>query len=144
MPTIENVIAERALPDQKGFVGVEPTTDNVFASAVKIEEEQAARWTAIIDQKLIEWGRNSNNFQAEGLIGPSNNAIQKALSLLRYMRNSGWHLPSGVIPDGEGGIVFENRRGATYQRVEIDANGAMWLATFENCTLKSRDPVDVD
>lgn len=110
---------------------------------MSIDEELAAHWDSIIDHKLIEWGRETEAFQVEGLIAPTSEAIGRACELVRAMRYEGWSLPTGVIPDGEGGIVFENRHGAFYQRVEIDEHGGMSFVTFQDATLVSRVPIDV-
>jgi hypothetical protein len=135
--------AMRAVHEPYRSVTKAQMEDRVLASALNVEERVSAEWDAIVDHKLIEWGNDQSAFQDEGLIGPTNQAIQKAHALVSFMRSNDWPLPTGVVPDGEGGIVFENRHEPTYQRIEIEPTGKMCLVTFRNCHLVSRDPVDV-
>src|SRR3972149_450027 len=150
MRTNELGVTIRESADQVEYEQAMAVSNNVLASETEAREALTARGNEVIDHKLIEWGRwqfdskLEEEFDAEGFSGPSSEAIRKAYLLVKQMRKEEWDLPTGIIPDGEGGIVFENRRDSTYQRIEIDHKGAMCLVTFQNCVLESRVPVDVE
>jgi hypothetical protein len=57
------------------------------------------------------------------------------------MRSVGLHCPEAVVPDGEGGVVFENRQGASYERFEILSEGAIFYVAFSDCKLIARDEI---
>ena len=117
--------------------GTETALENVNA-----REKAAEDWTRIIDEKLINWGLVSTFDQEDELEPPSGESIAKACELAKYMRDCGFPLPTGVIPDGEGGIVYENRQGNLYQSMEIDCSGMVELLTFRDCKLVSRQAID--
>ena len=118
---------------------------DVLVSKVSADEQVSAQWDSIIDDRLIDWAQHPKEFELEGLIAPSNAAVCKAQKLLNFMRDRGWPLPTGVIADGEGGIVIENRRDPVYQRIEISDQGSMQLVTFRNRKMQgSPAPIDID
>ena len=117
---------------------------DILAGEVKVREERAAAWDRIIDGKLIEWGGAADDFEVDGLVPPSGTSISVALRLVKRLRKNDWPLPSGIIPDGEGGIVVENRHDPLYQRIEIDDQGRASLVTFHACQLVERVPIDIE
>ncbi len=144
MPTSELAITETHLAERAEITGIGSLCENVLATEIDAREQIAPRWQEIIDHKLIEWGHTQSEFEAEGLVGPNYKALSTAFKIVKYMREQSWPLPTGVIPDGEGGVVFENRHDPLYQRIEIDQNGCAFLATFHNCQLRYRVPVDIE
>jgi hypothetical protein len=118
--------------------------DDVLAINVRAKEAQEKGWDNIVDNKLIEWAVTRKDFELEGLLGPSCEAISCAYELVNQMRKNLWPLPTGVIPDGEGGIVFENRQDPIYQRIEIDQGGRAYLATFDDFQLMDRVSINFE
>lgn len=119
-------------------------TADILASTSIDKEESDARWDEITDHKLIEWAKSPEEFEADGMIGPSNKATQKAFDLLKFMQGYSWPLPTGVLADGDGGIVFENRQNSLYQRVEIDHKGVMTLSTYRGSKLVEHVGIEID
>jgi hypothetical protein len=144
MLTIEPNITIQESAGRRDFTGTAILGAEVLASEINIKERLAVRWSSIIDGKLIEWGKTRSEFEVEDLVGPTNEAIGTAFRFVKYMRSNGWPLPTGVIPDGEGGVVFENRHDPMYQRIEIDKDGRASLATFHDCQLMERVPIDIE
>ncbi len=138
MATLENSIAIRGLVCPDSTKGFDP---EVLATTASDKEKLSERWNAIVDQPLIEWGQNPSCDDEDGLVMPSGKSIAEACKLVKHMRDQDWPLPTDVIADGEGGIVFENKNDPIYQCVEIDALGQMILFTFKNCKLISEEPV---
>lgn len=116
---------------------------DVLATSVNARREQRDLWNNLIDHTLIEWGHNSDLFVEDGLLPPTRVAIKKACNVAATMREREWPLPTGVIPDGEGGVVFENLNEPSYQRLEIEKDGLMYLVAFRDCTFLSRDLVEI-
>ncbi len=145
MSTAEMNVAMRDSTTGKRYLTEQTSEADVLVSAICLDEEIAAQWDAIIDDRLIEWGQYPNDFELDGLVAPSDRAIRKAYALLKFMRSQDWPLPTSVIADGEGGIVFENRRDPDYQRIEISDQGDMYLVTFRDRRMQGRpEPIDFD
>lgn len=148
MSIAETSGAIRDVPTNKGSEG--SAVVEVLALTKRQKDQLAERWTDVIDRKLIEWGKwrasedTQNEFRQEDFVGPTGEAIAKAYKFVKYMRGQGWPLPTGIIPDGEGGIAFENKQDTVYQRIEIDDCGIVHLATFRDCRLLERGLIDVE
>ena len=97
----------------------------------------AGQWKALEDQ-LLQWENNPQQLEDEGLTSPSLPIIQLARATAAGMRERGLSVPARVVPNGEGGIVFEGRSGKSFERVEINQDGAVEWATFLDGRLLSR------
>jgi|GEM_PF-5979235 len=144
MPTAEKNIAIRDPIFRDEYAGTDVSDVDILASTASEKETLAEGWYAIIDHPLIEWSQRCDDFELEGLVGPSGKAISKAGKLVSYMRSQEWPLPTGIIADGEGGIVFENKQDPIYQRIEIDERGLMMFVTFRDCKLQEQLNIDIE
>lgn len=144
MTTRESSITYCESAERVGNSRLSSVRDDVLVTEIGAKEQLAAGWDNIVDDKLIEWAVTRGEFEAEGLIGPSSEAISCAFRFAAFMRKHDFPLPTGLIPDGEGGIVFENRSGPSYQRIEIDQQGRACLATFLCYELLERVPIDIE
>jgi hypothetical protein len=95
-------------------------------------------WQTIIDYTLVEWGRNPGRFAEDGLTPPSANAIRVACQVAQHLRDHDKDTPLRVVPNGDGGIVFERSQGEIFETIEIQDNGSVEWATFSNGRLRSR------
>jgi len=126
-------------------VSTEGFDPGVLATTASDRKSLNEKWNAIVDQPLIDWGLNPSFEDEDGLVSPSREAIATAATLVRHLR---WQkqnapLPTDVIVDGEGGIVFENRHDPLYQRFEIDEQGHIVLLTFLDCVLYSQQIIEI-
>jgi hypothetical protein len=82
------------------------------------------------------------DLEDEGLKPPVSRAIAKATAIINSMLAGTYPPPTRVIPDGEGGIVFErwDKKGDG-QRIVVSAVGIAELSTFEGSRLVSRSPM---
>lgn len=115
---------------------------DVFATNSFGDDKQSTLWNSIVDKPLVEWGLQPSNEDEDGLISPSGEAIARAAQLVRFMRGSNWPVPTSVLADGEGGIVFERKCDPDYQTVEISDSGQMVLYTYKDCKLIWHEPLD--
>jgi len=142
MPALQSSESKTFL-DAWGKESVSPAVltheDALVTSSAAVKEYHEA-WTRLIDGKLIEWGWNPQVFNDE-IEAPTRVALAQAGQLATWMRERNWQLPTGIIPDGEGGVVFENRQGPNYERLEVLSDGAIYYVAFEGSKLIGRDEV---
>jgi hypothetical protein len=103
-----------------------------------------AAWQDVIDYKLVEWGQDPGRFVEEGLTPPSAMAIRGACVLAGILRDLDREAPQRVVPSGDGGIVFERRKGELFEKIEIQEDGSVEWAAFRNSRLQSRDRWDLN
>ncbi len=95
----------------------EPLTDAVSTrvdstlSALRDHDiDLQTQWQSLIDHTLIEWGRNPAQLEDEGVEPPNAETIAVAIDLARaVLKQAGLRPPDSVVPDANGGIVFEWR-----------------------------------
>jgi len=117
----------------------------IFAMPTLYQKDELAPWNDILQNKLIKWRLDPDWFSGEeDFVAPSVRSIATAISLVTHMHENHWSLPTGVIPDGEGGIVFENRIDPVYERIEIEEDGALYCVSFVDCVLQSRYRVEIE
>ena len=95
-----------------------------------------AAWQAVHDYTLLEWGLGASRFVEDGLTPPSAKAISVACQVaLAYQDRPA---PLRVVPNGDGGIVFERGTGEVFETIEIQEDGSVEWASFRNSRLHSR------
>jgi hypothetical protein len=102
------------------------------------EHADQEKWLQLVDEKLIEWGRNGAELFGDDIDPPTKVAIVAAARLARDMRTERQLAPTRMVPDACGGIAFELERGPMSERFEIDAAGAIEYLRFVDCRLVSR------
>ena len=100
-------------------------------------------WQKVIDDQLIEWGKDPSQFEDDGIEVPSGESIRRAYDVARRMHDAGVPPPLRVVPDGDGGITFERQDGPVFQTIEIADDGSVEGIVFENSRLVSRQPVSL-
>lgn len=79
-------------------------------------------WEKIIDT-LGAWADDVTILDDEGIIPPSYPIVRKALSLSHTLLARGWVPPLRVVPNAEGGLVFEHGGEEQFETIEIDSDG---------------------
>ena len=126
------------------IVATEAATEESLASTAGVDEAKYEGWQRIIDDYLIEWGLNPDQLADDDLIPPSKQVIGYANRVAIALREAKWSPPLRVVPDGEGGIAFEQRSGDFFQSLEIRADATIELSTFKNCRLQSTFVLPID
>ena len=98
-------------------------------------------WQKVIDDRLIEWGKDPSRLEDDGIEAPSRPIIVLACRVARVMRDAGKPPPLRVVPDGDGGIAFEWKDGPASHAIEIEEDGSIEMITFENYRLVSRQRI---
>lgn len=106
-------------------------------------EEQAARedreaWQRIIDDFLIEWGKDPSTLDDEEIVPPSREIIHAASQVAIALRDGGEPAPLRVVPDGDGGIAFEYRSEGWFRSLSICEDGWIELVHLVDCQEVSR------
>lgn len=102
-------------------------------------EEWKDGWDRIIDQHLVEWGRDPSGFDSDEIVPPSREIIHAACHVAMRLRDENWAAPLRVVPDGDGGIAFEHEDGASFQTLHLQADGSVELLTFRDCKIVGRE-----
>lgn len=106
--------------------------------SLAISQANREAWQAIIDHKLIEWGRYPERLEENELIPPTPESIRVACDKARDMRDAGDAAPQRVVPDGDGGIVFERWDGPMSEALEISEDGAVEYVCTQGTTVIDR------
>lgn len=118
------------------------TTKAAIPSELANEEEAVASaraiWDDLIDNKLIEWGRNPSALEDDDFVSPTSEVINEACALALEMRNANCPPPLRICPDGDGGICFERKVGKWFESLELSVDGKVELSTFYDCNLVRR------
>ncbi len=84
--------------------GADPET---LITADPDRDENRDGWNNLIACKLVAWEVNTNSLDDGDSIPPSPMAIAVALFHAQQWREAGLPCPIDIIPDGDGGILFQ-------------------------------------
>lgn len=101
-------------------------------------QENRMGWENVIDRQLIQWAMDLSQPEEDGVEVPSRSIIGIGCGVAQSMRDAGMPPPLRVVPNGDGGIVFEHREGSLFETIEIDADGSVEIAVFLDSRLVSR------
>ena len=97
------------------------------------------QWGKVLDEQLIEWANHPEDFIEEGLVPPSHDTIQLAFKqVLKPFQAQGHMPPSHVVPDANGGIVFELRSNDAFESIRVQADGHIEYCCFRSGRLVDR------
>lgn len=100
-------------------------TTSADPASMNDDRSRKLGWQSIIDHRLIEWGRNPDVFDDEDYDPPNPVVIAKAIELATAYCNGGSFPPDSVVPDANGGIVFERRNGSGSQNIHFWGDGTV-------------------
>lgn len=98
-------------------------------------------WDRVIDYQLIEWGRNPRALEDDGIEAPTGEVILRARELAQILKNAGVAAPDTVVPDPNGGIVFERRAGDLIETFHVWDDGTVEYCRFNGAQLVERHAV---
>jgi hypothetical protein len=102
------------------------------------QRDARERWQDAIDHKLIEWSRAPSPLEDVGVDPPTKETIQRAIRLAETFRDEGFPAPESVVPDPNGGIVFERREGEVAEVCHLWDDGTTEYQRFEGARLVER------
>jgi hypothetical protein len=98
-------------------------------------DEALQKWQALIDDQLIEWGRDPSQLEDEDIQPPSKDTIRLAISLARLLSRADCPAPTRVVADAHGGIVFERHERNVFESIRLSDDGSAEYCLFENARL---------
>lgn len=143
---LENVVctrvdAETSISRREGVIAQDQPTYADPASVIRGEERLLASreaWQRVIDHKLIEWGSAPSQLEDEGIDPPTKNTIQRAIRLAQAYQEEGRPAPDRVVPDPNGGIVFERQEQDVSEVLYIWEDGTTEYQRFQDARLVER------
>lgn len=112
--------------------------NGTLASDSREADAHREGWQRIIDEFLVEWGRDPAILDDDSIVSPSSAIINYACQWAMHLRDVGAPPPIRAVPDGDGGIAFERRNGDCFESLEIREDRGVELITFRNCRIVSR------
>ena len=118
-----------------GPIQTSAAEEGLLVNVWRIAQHRDPRWQSIIDEKLIEWSAFPGQFESEEFQVPAAVAIGLASDIAHSCWKQGVAAPTRVVPNGEGGVVFERIDGTTFEAIEIEADGQVEYRVFEKSRL---------
>ncbi len=114
------------------FVPTHAADAQMLASAEHERERNRDAWQRLIDDYLVEWGRDLTQLAEDDLVAPSRELIDFACDVAIACRDDGSQAPIRVVPDGEGGVSFEWHDGPEFLSLDLREDGTIWLSVFND------------
>ena len=99
-------------------------------------------WQRMIDGTLMNWLRDPSQVEDEGIDAPSGTILRLSMDLAERFRDKGFPSPDSVVPDPNGGIVFERREGDMSEVFHIWDDGSVEYMRFQGTHLMERSPIE--
>jgi hypothetical protein len=96
------------------------------------------KWSRLINEPLIDWGKDPSKVADEGIVPPSVELITFALRYAMHMRDQGYRPPDRVVPNGDAGIAFERWEGSIHEVLEFESDGIVELLSYRHSRLENR------
>ena len=100
--------------------------------------EHRVAWDGVIDRCLIPWANGLVDID-DDLLPPTPASVRVAATLCHRFRDAGQMPPTAVLPNGDGGILFENRKGRASVQLEVLRDGDVERAEYSETGVISRD-----
>ncbi|GMU82709.1 MAG: hypothetical protein IT450_15500 [Phycisphaerales bacterium] len=95
-------------------------------------------WRRLIDFTLVEWGRDPQAMEDDDVIPPSQNSVSHSIRLASQLAENDAPPPTRVVPNGDGGIVFERIRGEIAETIEVESDGSLYFTLCQGSRLVHR------
>ena len=110
-----------------------------FDTESPIVQNSREVWQSLIDNKLIDWGQNPEQFDEEGIEPPSRQTVWRAIDVAQHLSRTGGPAPDRVVPDAHGGIVFERQEQKVFETIRIQADDQIEYSLFVDSRLMDRE-----
>lgn len=107
-------------------------------------DEARNAWQRLIDSTLTKWEWDISQFDDEGIEPPSRQIVRLAIDLAEGFRDQGLPAPDSVVPDPNGGIVFERRENGLSEVFHVWEDGSVEYQRFQGTRLVERQPLQLE
>lgn len=132
MPTIEATPLVSSLP------GDSVRTDADTQSPMSRDDDAYEKWHTLIDYTLVDWALEPGQFDDEEIEPPTRQTVAQAIELAKRLQNMGLAPPDSVVPDPNGGIVFERRENGVCEVLHVWDDGTVEYQRFQGTHLVER------
>jgi hypothetical protein len=116
-------------------------TSSPASIAMALEDPLRNGWQDLIDSKLIKWLQDPTQLGDEGSDPPAGKILRLAIDYAEKFRDELLAPPTSVVPDANGGIVFERRQDNISEVFHFWDDGALEYLRFQGTKLVERNSV---
>ncbi len=134
--------------DNKEFLSKWPDleTTNVDSERPTVRDKDQVElfrqaWQQLVDRLCFDWGLDPQQFDDDGVEPPSRETIIRAIRVAQQHEKLGHPPPDSVVPDANGGIVFERRELDITEVLHIWSDGGAEYQQFQGTRLVERMPL---
>jgi hypothetical protein len=96
------------------------------------------RWQSLIDRTLLEWLRDPNQLEDDGVDPPSEQILRIGIKHAEWLKHQGESPPDRIVRDPNGGIVFKWCSDESSDELYIWDDGMVESLTFHDARLVER------
>ncbi len=116
------------------------TTSDIESPLTRCGGAAASAWQQVIDGTLLLWLRDPELLADADVNPPTGAIIRTALDVAEKLKEDGLAPPDSVVPDPNGGIVFELRSGSIVESIHVWDDGQVEFMKFDRGKLVERTP----
>ena len=140
MPATAELHASITLESAKVVpTGADTMSPATIEDPQKVQSRQ--RWQELIDGKLIAWLQDPAQLADDGLEPPTGRTLRLAIDYAEKYRDKSILPPSSIVPDPNGGIVFELRQNGASEVIHFWDDGTVEYQRFCGTSLVERSLV---
>jgi hypothetical protein len=109
-----------------------------WLDADRLGEDDKSAWQTLIEETLKEWQRDPGALDEDDLEPPTLAILPVVIEVAKALRDNSVDPPLRVVPNGEGGVVFEWRDRPWFWSLEVEHTGLLTLSLFRDGRLISR------
>lgn len=121
-----------------------PVLDAILAVPGRSRSAEQGLWPEEIDGRLADWEQRPDQLQDEGVEAPTRAIVGLARRCAGYLSERGAPAPSRIVPDGDGGMVFEWLKGPIVESIENADDAAIEYLRFVDSRLVHRQALALD
>jgi len=109
-----------------------------MVDSLSITDSERDGWQRLIDQRLLVWLRDPSLLEDDGIDAPERSLLRFALDVAENYRDSGWPAPHKIVPDPNGGVIFERAESDTVEAIYIWDDFSIEYLQYEKSRLVER------
>lgn len=132
-----DIIIQRSLISPPMETAVDTGADRDLPATSDTRSRWRTDWQNLIDQ-LTKWLQNPELVEDEGVDPPSTTILRLAIDYAERFRDEGFPPPGKIMPDPDGGIIFERRHNGTREEFHFWDDGSIEYVLFSGGRLVER------